>query len=95
MDPGKERRDLKACKREEGFSRSEEMVVSLMIHHPELIPTVSDEGILRDFEKPEAETDGRGPGGSFSSKRESSTCHEALETDRGRSEGEVLRIRFS
>jgi DNA primase len=49
---GKERSDLKTCKVKEGFSRSEEMVVSLMIHYPELIPTVSDADILRDFENP-------------------------------------------
>ena len=37
---------------EEKFPKSEEMVVRLMVHHPELIPTISGEGILREFESP-------------------------------------------
>ena len=28
------------------------MVVRLMVHHPELIPTISKEGILKEFESP-------------------------------------------
>jgi hypothetical protein len=28
------------------------MMVRLMIHHPDLIPTIKEEGILRDFESP-------------------------------------------
>jgi DNA primase len=36
----------------EPLPRSEEMVVRLMLHHPELIPTVSEEAILEDFESP-------------------------------------------
>ncbi len=32
------------------FPQSEEMVIRLMIHHPELIPAVSGGGILNDFE---------------------------------------------
>jgi DNA primase len=51
-EPGRAKKDSKDREPEEGFSRSEEMVVSLMIHHPELIPTVSDEGILAEFESP-------------------------------------------
>ena len=34
------------------FPKSEETVVRLMIHHPELIPTIREEGILRKFESP-------------------------------------------
>ncbi len=37
---------------EGSFPKSEEMVVRLMIHHPELIPTITEEGILREFESP-------------------------------------------
>ena len=37
---------------EERFPKSEEIVVRLMVHHPELIPTVSGEGVLREFENP-------------------------------------------
>lgn len=52
VDPGKEKKGLNSREAEEGFSKSEEMVVSLMIHHPELIPAVSREGILKEFESP-------------------------------------------
>ena len=51
-ESGKEKKILNRREAEEGFSRSEEMVVSLMIHHPELITTVSGEGILKEFESP-------------------------------------------
>lgn len=34
------------------FPRSEEMVIRLMIHRPELIPSISEQGILGDFESP-------------------------------------------
>ena len=34
------------------FPKSEEMMVRLMIHHPELIPSISEQGILGDFESP-------------------------------------------
>ncbi len=37
---------------EKGFPKSEEMVVRLMVHHPELIPIISQEGVLKDFESP-------------------------------------------
>jgi len=37
---------------EKSFPRSEEMVVRLMVHHPEMISMVSEEGILREFESP-------------------------------------------
>ena len=44
--------DLKRRFVEERFPKSEEIVVRLMVHHPELIPTVSGEGVLREFENP-------------------------------------------
>ena len=44
--------DLKERFVEKGFPRSEEMVVRLMVHHPEMISMVSEEGILREFESP-------------------------------------------
>lgn len=37
---------------EGSFPKSEEMVVRLMVHHPELIPAISEEGILDEFESP-------------------------------------------
>jgi DNA primase len=37
---------------ERNFPKSEEMVVRLMIHHPELIPAIREEGVLREFESP-------------------------------------------
>ena len=44
--------DLKERFVEKSFPKSEEMVVRLMVHHPELIPMVSEEGILKEFESP-------------------------------------------
>jgi DNA primase len=44
--------DLKKRSVEKSFPKSEEMVVRLMIHHPELIPAITKEGILREFESP-------------------------------------------
>jgi DNA primase len=44
--------DLKKRFVEESFPKSEEMVVRLMVHQPELIPVISEEGILREFESP-------------------------------------------
>ena len=37
---------------ERHFPKSEEMVVRLMIHHPELIPRLTEEGVLGEFESP-------------------------------------------
>ncbi len=37
---------------EKGFQKSEEMVVRLIVHHPELIPTLSEEGVIKEFESP-------------------------------------------
>ena len=48
----KSEEDLKKQPVERSFPKSEEMVVRLMIHHPELIPTITEEGILREFESP-------------------------------------------
>jgi DNA primase len=44
--------DLKKRSVERSFPKSEEMVVRLMIHHPEMIPAITKEGILREFESP-------------------------------------------
>jgi DNA primase len=49
-DPLKAEEDLKKRSAERGFPKSEEMVVRLMIHHPDLIPAITEEGILREFE---------------------------------------------
>jgi DNA primase len=51
-EPRKETEKPQPRDPEEPFSRSEEMVVSLLIHHPEFIPAVFEEGILEDFESP-------------------------------------------
>jgi DNA primase len=42
--------DLRKSSQEESFPKSEEMVVRLMVHHPEVIPTISEEGVLAEFE---------------------------------------------
>jgi DNA primase len=44
--------DLKKSSAERAFPRSEEMVLRLMVHHPEFIPTLSKEGIFKEFESP-------------------------------------------
>jgi DNA primase len=44
--------DLKKRFVERSFPKSEEMVVRLMVHHPELISIISEEGILREFDSP-------------------------------------------
>lgn len=36
----------------EQFPKAEEVLIRLLIHHPELIPVVSKEGILQEFENP-------------------------------------------
>lgn len=43
---------LKKIAKKEDFPKSEEMVIRLMVHYPELIPAVSGEGILDGFENP-------------------------------------------
>ncbi len=44
--------ELKRPAVEKGFPKSEEIVLRLMIHHPEWIPTISRENILKEFENP-------------------------------------------
>ncbi len=44
--------EVKKQSNDGSFPKSEETVVRLMIHHPELIPTIREEGILRKFESP-------------------------------------------
>jgi len=51
-DRPKGEEDLKKQAGDKGFSKSEEMVVRLMVHWPELIPTVSEEGIVEAFDSP-------------------------------------------
>jgi DNA primase len=48
----KAREDLKKSSAERALPKSEEMVVRLMVHHPECIPTLSEEGIFKEFESP-------------------------------------------
>lgn len=50
--PSKAREDLKKSPSERAFPKSEEMVIRLMVHHPEFIPTLSKEGIVEEFESP-------------------------------------------
>ncbi len=51
-EPSKAGLDLKKSSLERDFPKSEEMVVRLMIHHPEVIPVISKEGVLEEFESP-------------------------------------------
>jgi DNA primase len=44
--------DLKKSSVERAFPKSEEIVIRLMVQHPELIPTLSKEGIFKEFESP-------------------------------------------
>jgi DNA primase len=48
----KEGEDSKESSLDRTFPKSEEMVVRLMVHHPEVIPTISQEGVLKEFESP-------------------------------------------
>ena len=50
--PSKEGEYSKESSLERTFPKSEEMVVRLMVHHPEVIPTISKEGVLKEFESP-------------------------------------------
>ena len=50
--PSKAGEDLKKPSMERSFPKSEKMVVCLMIHHPEFVPTLSKEGIFKEFESP-------------------------------------------
>jgi len=51
-EPSKERGDVGRSSAERSFPRSEEWVVQLMAHHPEVIPTISREDLLKEFESP-------------------------------------------
>jgi DNA primase len=42
--------DFRKSSIERAFPKSEEIVVRLMVHHPELIPTISEKGIIKEFE---------------------------------------------
>ena len=44
--------DLKKISRERAFPRAEEIVIRLMVHHPELIPMLSKERVFKEFESP-------------------------------------------
>jgi DNA primase len=44
--------DFKKSSSERVFPKSEEIVIRLMVQHPELIPTLSREGIFKEFESP-------------------------------------------
>jgi DNA primase len=46
------REDVRKSSAERSFPRSEEMVVHLMAQHPEIIPAVSKEDVLKEFESP-------------------------------------------
>ncbi len=50
--PSGERKESRESFPEGTLPKSEEMVVRLMIHRPEVIPTVSEEGVLEEFESP-------------------------------------------
>jgi DNA primase len=50
--PSKAEDDLRKSADETSFPKSEEMVVRLMVHHPEIIPALSKEDILKEFESP-------------------------------------------
>jgi DNA primase len=51
-EPSKAGEDLRRSSLERSFPKSEEMVIRLMVHHPEIIPTVLREGVLEEFESP-------------------------------------------
>ncbi len=49
-EPSKTGESLKRASLKGSFPRSEEMVIRLMLHHPEIIPTVLREGVFEEFE---------------------------------------------
>ena len=51
-EPPKTGEDLKKSFLEKTFPKSEEMVVRLMVHDPDVIPTISKEGVVKEFENP-------------------------------------------
>jgi DNA primase len=46
------REDLGKSSMERSFPKSEDMVVRLMVHHPEIIPILSKEDVVKEFESP-------------------------------------------
>jgi len=50
--PSKGGGDSKESLAERTFPKSEEMVIRLMVHHPDVIPVLSEEGVLEEFESP-------------------------------------------
>jgi DNA primase len=51
-EPSKEGVNLRKSSLDKTFPKSEEMVVRLMVQHPEFISTLSKEGIFKEFENP-------------------------------------------
>jgi hypothetical protein len=51
-EPSKVGEDLRKSSLEKTFPKSEEIVVRLMVQHPEFISTLSKEGIFKEFENP-------------------------------------------
>lgn len=51
-EPSKVGEDFRKSSMERSFPKSEEIVVRLMVHHPEVIPTISKEGVVKEFESP-------------------------------------------
>jgi DNA primase len=51
-EPSKVGEDFRKSFMERSFPKSEEIVVRLMVHHPEVIPTISEEGVVKEFESP-------------------------------------------
>jgi DNA primase len=51
-ESSKARRDVGKSSAERTFPKSEEMVVHLMAQHPEIIPVISKEAVLKEFESP-------------------------------------------
>jgi DNA primase len=51
-EPSKAGEDLRKSSMDKTFPKSEEMVVRLMVQHPEFILTLSNEGIFKEFENP-------------------------------------------
>ena len=51
-EPFKAGEDLRKSSMDKTFPKSEEMVVRLMVQHPEFILTLSKEGIFKEFENP-------------------------------------------
>ena len=60
--------DSKKRPLEKSFPKSEEMVVRLMIHYPELIPTITKEGISKEFESPILQRMAEALGGLYQKK---------------------------